>query len=182
MGGLDGVQVAAIRALPAAEALARRDEIAEIWPEASRDRLDEILPRHAARAGFRFFTAEERRRMLGFSYGYLGAPGQWWHDLVSATMTDEQRRHWLAPGHFEFVELHVRPEFRRRGIGGTLHDALLEGLESRTAVLSTQVDNDAALALYRGRDWQIVVPELRFAAGGTPYSILGLDLTAGSEE
>ncbi len=179
---MDGVRVAAIRALTAAEALARRDDIAEIWPEASRDRLDEILPRHAARAGFRFFAAEEHDLMVGFSYGYLGAPGQWWHDLVSAAMTDEQRRHWLAPGHFEFVELHVRPEFRRRGIGGTLHDALLDGLGSRTAVLSTQVDNDAALALYRGRGWQIVVPELRFAAGGTSYSILGLELAGEDEE
>lgn len=182
MGGLDTVRVAAIRTLAAAEALARLEEIAQIWPEASRDRLGDILPRHAARPGFRFLAAEEQGRMVGFSYGYLGGPGQWWHDLVSAAMTAEQHRHWLAPGHFEFVELHVRPAFRRQGIGGKLHDALLQGLDSRTSVLSTQVDNDPALALYRGRGWQIVVPELRFTAGGVPYSILGLELGDGGEE
>lgn len=178
MGRLDRLRVA-LRPLDADEALARRSEVAEIWPAASRDRVDDILPRHAARDGFRFRAAEEGGQLVGFSYGYLGGPGQWWHDLVSAEMTDEQERYWLAPGHFEFVELHVRPEYRRQGIGGALHDALLDGLDSRTAVLSTQRDNEPAFALYEGRGWQIVVPEMRFSPGGVPYSILGFDL--GSE-
>jgi ribosomal protein S18 acetylase RimI-like enzyme len=156
--------------------LARTGEIAEIWPAASRDRVGEILPRHAERGGFRFLAAEDGGRMVGFTYGYLGGTGQWWHDLVSEKMTDEQEARWLVPGHFEFVELHVRPEYRRRGLGGALHDELLRGLESRTAVLSTQTDNEPALALYRERGWQVVVPEMRFSPGGVPYSILGLDL------
>ncbi len=156
--------------------LARADEIAEIWPTASRDRVGEILPRHAEREGFRFRAAEDETRMVGFAYGYLGGPNQWWHDLVVAEMTEEQDARWLSPGHFEFVELHVRPEYRRRGLGGDLHDELLRGLESRTAVLSTQTDNEPALALYRNRGWQVVVPEMRFSPGGVPYCILGLDL------
>jgi ribosomal protein S18 acetylase RimI-like enzyme len=158
--------------------LARTDEVAEIWPAASSSRVDEILPRHAAREGFRFHAAEEEGRMVGFTYGYLGGPGQWWHDLVAVEMTDEQEARWLAPGHFEFVELHVRPEYRRRGLGGALHDELLSGLASRTAVLSTQTDNEPALALYRERGWQVVVPEMQFSPGGVPYCILGLDLAA----
>jgi ribosomal protein S18 acetylase RimI-like enzyme len=177
MGRLDGVRIA-IRPLAAREVLARADEIAEIWPAASRDRVDEILPRHAAREGFRFRVAEDEGRMVGFAYGYLGAPNQWWHDLVAAEMTDEQEQRWLAPGHFEFVELHVRPESRRRGLGGALHDELLQALESRAAVLSTQADNEPALALYRERGWQVVISEMRFSAGGVPYRILGLDLDA----
>jgi ribosomal protein S18 acetylase RimI-like enzyme len=176
MGRLDGLRVA-LRPLDAKEALTRRWEIAEIWPAASRDRVDDILPRHAAREGFRFRAAEEGGKLVGFSYGYLGGPGQWWHDLVVAEVTAEQEAYWLAPGHFEFVELHVRPEYRRRGIGGTLHDELLRDLDSRTAVLSTQTDNEPALALYEARGWQVVVPEMRFSPGGVPYSILGLDLS-----
>lgn len=175
MGGLDGLRVA-IRPLTAEEALARNDEVAEIWPAASRARVEEILPRHPAREGFRFLAAEDEGRMLGFSYGYFGGAEQSWHDLVAAEMTDEQKEHWVGPGHFEFVELHVRPDHRRQGIGGALHDALLSGLESRTAVLSTQADNEPALALYRGRGWQVVVPEMRFSPAGVPYSILGLEL------
>jgi ribosomal protein S18 acetylase RimI-like enzyme len=175
MGRLDRVRIA-IRPLAAREVLARADEVAEIWPAASRSRVGEILPRHAAREGFRFLVAEDGGRMAGFTYGYLGGPNQWWHDLVAAEMTDEQKTRWLAPGHFEFVELHVRPEYRRQGLGSALHDELLRDLESATAVLSTQTDNEPALALYREHGWQVVVPEMRFSPGGTPYSILGLDL------
>ena len=91
-------------------------------------------------------------------------------------MTPELRRRWIAQGHFEVVELHVHPDYRRRGIGGRLHDTLLDRLESRTAVLSTQADNRPALALYEGRGWEIVVPALRFAPAGEEYAILGLDL------
>lgn len=167
-----------IRPLDADEVLARSGEIGEIWPAASRERVDEILPRHAAREGFRFRAAEEEGRMIGFSYGYLGAAGQWWHDLVAAEMTHDQEEYWLAPGHFEFVELHVRPEHRRRGLGGALHDELLRGLASRTAVLSTQTDNAPALALYGARGWQVVLPEMQFSPGGVPYCILGLDLAS----
>ena len=175
MGALDRVRIA-IRPLAALEVLGRANEVAEIWPAASRDRVDDILPRHAEREGFRFRAAEDEGRMVGFTYGYRGGPKQWWHDLVAAEMTEEQQARWLAPGHFEFVELHVRPDYRRHGLGGELHDELLRGLSSKTAVLSTQTDNEPALALYCGRRWQVVVPEMRFSPGGVPYCILGLDL------
>src|SRR5206468_4271715 len=97
-------------------------------------------------------------------------------DIVAAAMREGEREYWLAPGHFELVELHVRQDFRRRGIAGRLHDALLAGLASRTAVLSTQRDNKPALALYRRRGWRVVVPRLRFSPGGELFCILGLEL------
>jgi len=155
-----------------------RREIPSVWTGITDARLREILPRHAARGGFRFFAARSGGQLVGLAYGYLGAPGQWWHDIVSAAMDEGQRRRWLSPGHFEVVELHVHPQFRRRGIGARLHDALLEDLASRTAVLSTQTDNAPARALYRSRGWEIVVPEVRFAAEGDLYAILALDLAA----
>jgi ribosomal protein S18 acetylase RimI-like enzyme len=175
VGRLERLRVA-ITALGAEQVLERTAEIAEIWPPASRERVDEILLRHVARAGFRFFAAEQEGRLLGFAYGYLGESHQWWHDLVEAEMTPAQQERWLGPGHFELVELHVRSENRRQGIGGTLHDALLRGLASPTAILSTQADNEPALALYHGRGWEVVIPEMRFSPGGVGYAILGLDL------
>ncbi len=164
-----------IRELGARDVLSLRRELAEIWPDASRARIDEILPRHVTRDGFRFLGAFADDRVVGFVYGYRGASGQWWHDRVAAALGPDGTERWLPPGHFEFTELHVRPEYRRRGIGGSLHDALLEGLEAPTTVLSTQTDNEPAIALYLGRGWQVIVPYLDFGSG-RPFLIMGRDL------
>ena len=163
--------------LPPAHAVTRRAELAGTGPLVTPRLLDEALPRHAERAGFTFLLARtDDGRVAGFTYGYRGEPGQWWHDRVARAMDEGQRARWLSPGHFEYVELHVRPELQGRGIGGRLHDELLaRQTGSPTAVLSTQVDNERALRLYRRRGWQVVVPELDFGSGQR-YSILGRDL------
>jgi ribosomal protein S18 acetylase RimI-like enzyme len=165
-----------LMALSAEEALAARAELAGVWTGVSSARLGDILERHAVRDGFTFLAAREDGLLAGFTYGYRGGPGEWWHDLVWATMDEEERSRWLAPGHFEYVELHVRPERQGRGLGGRLHDALLaRQTASTTAVLSTQVDNERALRLYHGRGWRVVVPQIDFGTGRL-FTILGRDL------
>lgn len=145
----------------------RADELVAVWPE----RVDEVDRAHLERKGFRFVVEEgPDGRLAGIAYGYRGAPGQWWHDRVAAAMTDEQRERWLVPGHFELVGLAVRPDLRRQGVGARLHDALLDG--EGTAVLSTEVGNEPAQSLYRGRGWEVVVPELDFGTGEL-YRIMG---------
>ncbi len=162
-----------IRELGAEEFLGLRPEVRVLWPEASRHRIDEILPRHAGRQGFRAVVDLETTGMLaGFAYGYRGAPGQWWHDLVAEALGPLASERWLPPGHFELVELHVRRGLWGRGIGGRLHDALLAA-EPGPAVLSTQQDNKRALSLYAGRGWQVIVPEIDFGAGYPPFCVLG---------
>jgi ribosomal protein S18 acetylase RimI-like enzyme len=42
-------------------------------------------------------------------------------------------------------------------------------------VLSTQTDNEPAIALYEGRGWQVIVPYLDFGSG-RPFLIMGRDL------
>jgi ribosomal protein S18 acetylase RimI-like enzyme len=151
----------------------------EVWPTTTPERFDEILPRHATRNGFRMITAREGDRLVGLAYGYLGEPGEWWHDRVAAAMTPEQRDEWLPPGHFELAELMVSPAERRRGLGGRLHDAVLAGLDAPTAVLSTQTHNDPALALYGRRGWKVLLEAVDLAAP-VPYLILGKRLRPGS--
>jgi ribosomal protein S18 acetylase RimI-like enzyme len=159
--------------------LGLRDEVRALWPEASRRRVDEILPRHAERDGFRaVIERTPTGGLAGFAYGYRGGPGQWWHDLVAAALGSREAERWLRPGHFEFVELHVRPDLWGRGIGGRLHDALL-AREPGPAVLSTQRDNDRALGLYRRRGWSVIVPDIDFGAGYPPFCVLGKVLDGG---
>ena len=154
----------------------RRDEIARlwrrVWPTTTRARVDEILPRHAARRGFRFVAALDADALAGIAYGYLGGPGEWWHDRVSAAMTGEQRERWLPPGHFELVELMVDPARRRRGLGRALHDEVLRQHRG-PVVLSTQTDNEEALALYGSLSYDVVVPELDLGGGDRVYCVLG---------
>ena len=70
----------------------------------------------------------------------------------------------------------MRPDLRRRGIGGRLHDALLSGLDAPTAVLSTAVGKEPAVELYLGRGWEVVVPEIDFGADYPPFLVRGRDL------
>lgn len=135
----------------------------------------EILERHTARNGFRCRVAFERGTPLGFSYGYTGAPGQWWTDLVAAALEEAARERWIG-GHFELVELHVHPNAQGRGIGGRLHDAILEDLPHRTALLSTQRGPTAAYALYRKRGWETLVEHFSFPQENVEYRIMGLEL------
>jgi ribosomal protein S18 acetylase RimI-like enzyme len=157
--------------------LARPEELVAVWPDAAGERLDAIVPRHLERKGFRFVAEWDADGTLaGIAYGYRGSAGEWWHDLVSRAMDDAARSRWLRPGHFEFVELAVRSDLHRRGIGGRLHDALLAGLDAPTAVLSTEVENAPAIGLYRGRGWEVVVPEIDFGADYSPFLVMGRDL------
>ena len=74
---------------------------------------------------------------------------------------------WVG-GHWEFVELAVHPEHRRRGLGGHLHDALLEGLPHERSLLQTDAAPDGAgHSLYRRRAWQMIgsLPEGKAVLG-----------------
>jgi GNAT superfamily N-acetyltransferase len=171
-------------AIGADELLRRLREVerlwVDVWPGTRRERFDEILPQHAGREAFRCVIADdEAGRLVGLAYGYRGRPGEWWYDVVAGEMGEQLASRWLGPRHFELVELMVAPDRRRHGLGGLLHDAILDRATKTTAVLSTQVDNAAARTLYKRRGWQIVVPELRFQPGAEPYCVLGLDVGGG---
>jgi GNAT superfamily N-acetyltransferase len=65
----------------------------------------------------------------------------------------------------------VDPAHRGRGIGGQLHDALIDGLPQERALLATVPDRGAAPRLYEGRGWQVVVADIDGAK-----ALYGLDL------
>jgi ribosomal protein S18 acetylase RimI-like enzyme len=158
-----------------------RAEVEDLWrlvfPATEDERLAEILPRHSARRGFRFLAARDgESKLAGFAYGYSGGPGEWWHDRVAAALGPNRATRWLTPGHFEFVELGVRPDLRRRGLGRRLHDDLLAVVHAPTAVLSTERDNAPALALYHGCGWQVILDEIDFGPDSPPFVVLGKDL------
>ncbi len=130
---------------------------------------------HVGRTGFRAAAAFDGESLVGFTYGQLGEPGHWWREQVARALTPEGRRRWLEDA-FELVELHVRPSHQGRGLGGRLHDLLLEGLSARSALLSTPAREGRAMLLYRSRGWEQLAEGHLFDGVSERYRILGLDL------
>ncbi|WP_018658565.1 GNAT family N-acetyltransferase [Actinomadura flavalba] len=144
-----------------------------------------IMARHARHPGFRALVAEEPSRvpgmsgrLQGFTYGFRGVPGQWWHDVVYDALRRrgglDHAEEWMADG-FEVAELHVRPEAQGRGLGRRLLSALCEGRTEATVVLST-LDPGAetpARGLYRSVGMTDLLTDFAFPGGGPPYAVMG---------
>ncbi|GAA0602271.1 GNAT family N-acetyltransferase [Kribbella sandramycini] len=128
----------------------------------------EQLPTHAARDDFKLVTYETP--VAGFAYGFTGYPGQWWSDRIAGAVSPELAADWIG-GHFEVVELAVRPSARCQGIGAELMTALVDGLPQRRALLTTYADDRPAPRLYRRLGWQLLVEDL-----GWGSALYGLEL------
>jgi ribosomal protein S18 acetylase RimI-like enzyme len=121
---------------------------------------DDLFRRHATRSGYRLVVATdgsavaaEGSAIAGFGWGYIGERGQYWTDLVCDALPGSVTDEWVG-GHFEFVELAVAPQYRRRGLGRRLHDTLLEGLSQRALLSTTDDLADPAVQLYLSSGWR----------------------------
>jgi len=156
-----------------------------------------IMARHSTYSGFRALAVtadvsspgqpdgDSRHQpgrageIIGFSYGFRGASGQWWHDAVaaalSATCGNAVAAAWLADS-LEIAEVHVHPDFHGRGVGRSLVLGLAEGRQERTAVLSTQDADSPARRLYRSLGFADLVTGYSFPGTADPYAVMGAPL------
>jgi ribosomal protein S18 acetylase RimI-like enzyme len=134
---------------------------------------------HTERSGFRavgaFAEAPEGERLVGFGYGYLVAPGQWWHDQVRAALDRRTAKRWLSGG-FEVCELHVHPDHQSQGIGRRLLHALVEGTDAPVALLSTPDADTKAFRLYHEDGFVDLARAYHFPGDARPFAILGARL------
>lgn len=144
-----------------------------------------IMERHSSYPGFRAFVAERRGALpvmpapvQGFAYGFHGARGQWWHDVVYQALSDregpEHADAWLEDA-FEVAELHVHPQAQGRGLGRGLLNALCDGRPERTVVLSTldRTPDTPARHLYRSVGLVDLLADFEFPGGGPRYAVMG---------
>ena len=117
-----------------------------------------------------------RLPVIAFSYGFHGADGQWWHDLVRSALTRmggyDLAQSWLGDS-FEVAEVHVHPDYQGRGIGRRMVPALLHSRLERTALLSTQDADTRARRLYRGLGFGDLLTGYRFPGTDPPYAVMG---------
>ncbi len=162
----------------------RRDDLLDVYAEAmdvsaeaARSRRS-IITTHLDRSSLRASAAiDDDGTLVGVAYGYVGAPGQWWHDQVRSALTDSVAGSWLA-GAFEVCELHVRPPFQGRGLGRALLDLLLAGPPAPTAVLTTPDKETRARSFYRADGWVDLVRGLMFPGDPRAFAVLGKKLHA----
>jgi ribosomal protein S18 acetylase RimI-like enzyme len=145
-----------------------------------------IMDRHAASPGFRGLSAHVDGRLAGFTYGFHGESGQWWHDMVAAALATRSGARisaaeyagtdapgaWLDDS-FEIAELHVMPPWQGKGIGRSLLLSLASGRPERTAVLSTADAPTKARRLYRGLGFTDLLTDFRFSGSEPPYAVMG---------
>jgi ribosomal protein S18 acetylase RimI-like enzyme len=170
----------AIRALVAVYAAAMNP------PDRTLTGRESIMERHAASPRFRGLTALVDGKLAGFTYGFHGENGQWWHDMVAAALATRSRaalsaaesatpRTWLDDS-LEVAELHVLPGWQGHGIGRSLLLALAAGRPERTAVLSTADAPTRARRLYRGLGFTDLLTDFRFSGSEPPYAVMGATL------
>lgn len=145
--------------------------------------------RHAGRPGLDVALAlDPTGQVVGFCYSHLGAPGQWWFDVVAAHLPAELARGWLTSCR-EVVELHVRPPWQGHGVGAALLDHALAtavgdaaGVTAAAAgehrVVMSALDDPAsrrgaARRLYRSRGFAPLLEEFHFPGSPLVYAVLG---------
>lgn len=135
---------------------------------------------HTQRSGFLAVGCRDAAgAVIGFAYGYHGAPGQWWHDEVRRGLTDREAARWLA-NTFELCELHVRPDHQGHGLGYRLLVDLLRDCPQHTVVLSTPEGESRAWRLYRRVGFVDVLRGHRFAGDSRDFAVLGRNLPLGA--
>ena len=177
-----------LRELSAEQFTAELDALAGIYalamtaPAAELPGRMSIMERHAGHPAFRAVvavqpgSADDRRVLIGFAYGFHGSAGQWWHDVVTDSLAarrgSEAAGRWLGDS-FEFAEVHVHPDHQARGTGRAMMHTLAAGRPERTAVLSTPHGQTRARRLYRSLGFVDLLPAFSFPGAGPPYAIMG---------
>lgn len=173
----------------AAEVLLRRHDFGTIYRDAfagypyhtpehvARVFVDDTLPRHVRRVGFRSCVALNAAlgTSLGFAYGFHGEPGQWWREAVAKALDAPTAAHWL-PDFFELVEFAVSPTMQGQGVGSRIYDALIAGVHEPRAMLSTHATPTPARNFYNRRGWVVLRDNYIFPGTANPFAIMGLEL------
>lgn len=141
---------------------------------------DAIMDRHAASPGFTGLTAMADGELVGFTYGFHGENGQWWHDTVASALAAGPGRAMATPAaaawlcdSFEIAELHVLPGYQGRGLGRSLLLKLTDGRPERTALLSTADAPTRARRLYRSLGFTDLLTGFRFSGSEPLYAVMG---------
>ncbi|MBV6699666.1 hypothetical protein [Kitasatospora aureofaciens] len=111
---------------------------------------------------------------VGMAYGYpLTANTGWWDTLTEPV--PEELRHEDGNRTFGLFEPAVRPAWRRRGVAGEMHRALVNGLDNQRVMLNSRSEATAAQAAYRAWGYRQVGTAIPWE-GAADHDVLVLEL------
>lgn len=134
-----------------------------------------VYARHTSHPGFRAFGAFDDTALIGFVYGAVCRPGQWWFDQISPALHAAGCGRWIADP-YAVTELHVRPEYHGQGLGFALLTRLLDGVENPTALLSTYDGDTRARRLYACLGFVDLITGFRFGTSPQGYALMAAPL------
>lgn len=110
--------------------------------------------------------------LAGFSYGFEGAQGEWWHDRVRGNMSSDMAMQWMTDS-FEMAEVAVDPDFQGRGVGAVLVSELKRNTKASTVLLTVRIDNLKARKLYDRMGFVVLIESLFFPGDEHAYAVMG---------
>lgn len=149
--------------------------------------LDSLRPTYSHLRVRQPLAIGDREVLVGVTYGYRGAPDQWWNrqlysGLLRAGTPPSEAREFMRD-YFELTELHVHPLAQGRGVGQRLLAALVEHRPEVKVLLSTPEvpgEENRAWGLYRRLGFVDVLRYFNFAGDPRPFAFLGRRLPLGA--
>ncbi|MFI1014073.1 GNAT family N-acetyltransferase [Streptomyces sp. NPDC020965] len=123
--------------------------------------------------GFRALCATHTDgRLIGFTYGMPVAPDDWWADVIRPRLAESGHGTWLDDA-FAVAELHVLPEFQRRGVGRELITALTEANGGRRSILTVIEAEYSAHGFYQSLGYRDLARGVLFPYLPETFTVMG---------
>lgn len=125
------------------------------WTDDESEHHRQSLTRLIANPTFALVTAEAAGELVGFAYGVALKPEtQWWSGMTEP-LPDELTAEWNGRT-FAIIDVAVRDDCRKQGIGRALLDALLASRQEGRATLTVQPVATDTKEFYEHCSWQRV--------------------------
>jgi ribosomal protein S18 acetylase RimI-like enzyme len=132
-----------------------------------------IVLRHLTSPGARALGATTPDgRLVGFVYGMPNDRGHWWSTVVEPYLRAAGHEDWLDDA-FVITELHVHPDYQKRGIGRALITTLTDSATQPRSILSAIDTESPARALYHALGYRDLARRVIFPSAPSPYAVMG---------
>lgn len=130
----------------------------ETYPEDDPNQVRSDFEISAAYRDFIGLVAFAHDRPVGVGFGARSEPGIWWYDRVAEIVGAD---HPALQNTWRLIDLAVVPDAQGQGVGGALHDALLDLQPCAVALINTRSENTRARTIYENRGWTQLAPPMQ---------------------